>query len=185
MVDIDFLDIEVKDVQIEEEEEKSVTLTWIFVNLQQDVINKIMESSYKIRKHYGEDLPIKYLLEISEIPKFSWISYFDKSEILGIELHQNDRILVGSILDRYNNWHELHKSKIKPQYDVFANQVPSFEMDGITFATKQLSESFCEWYISSNLGFIKFNLGSKPIENNSHEIYFKNNIRLYLSKRIS
>ena len=80
---------------------------------------------------------------------------------------------------------KLHKSKIKPQYDVFANQVPSFEMDGITFATKQLSESFCEWYISSNLGFIKFNLGSKPIENNSYEIYFKNNIRLYLSKRIS
>jgi hypothetical protein len=134
-------------------------------NLEESAIEKFKYVKNTLENHRINKLPSQYEFTSGE-NILSWLSYYDKSLIIGVGVPPEHGLLISYILQIYDGWYKQHKSIVQNQFLEYASQCTAISINGSIFNPINCVDAFCDWYIRSNIGSLNFGLALDINEDN-------------------
>lgn len=146
-----------------------LTLSYPLTHLEENAIEDFRHIANNLKKHAENKLPVEYEFTTNE-NRLSWLNYFDKSEMIGVEIPNEYSLHIIYILQIYQGWYKHHKNVVQSQFLEYANRLVSIEINGSTFIPSNCVDDFSEWYIRSNIGSLNFGLSLDIGEDNLYSL---------------
>ena len=143
-------------------------------HLEDGAIESFKSIASTLENHCVNNFPVQYEFTPNE-NMLSWLSYYDKSQIIGIEVSPEHSLPILYILDIYNGWHKHHKSIVQSQFLEYASQCTAISINGSIFNPINCTDAFCDWYIRSNIGSLNLGLALDINEDNIYCLTIKIN----------